>query len=805
MAPLISPQHQAVIRLETYFPRFKQDHWRGVCLLLAVLTTGFLFANQQYGLWVENEIPIGILCIVLTLYIDLLAIRLFSNATYYAGLNSITGSGNYERHGFTYDAMTVLYHGQDDLTGAFLESSFGQHIYIRAELSKPLVMQWLTSNRLCIKSTVISPVSNRSTTLIDIVQAIMTHDSGFVTFMKSHGVTNDTLLGAAHLVMGHYYQIKRQERWWSRDVLGRRGSLGRELTLGAWRDYVPYTKPVTTNVTAPNEFEQHYLNFLHSILQSRRDSNILLIAPDTDINRMLIEKLQHSFIVGTALGSINTMSIMTIDHDALLFENGTTIDVESALRRVLTEASDAGNMIIVLDELEGVAARYATKGVLFTHIIEEFLTANRIHVIITSTSTTYPNLKRTELPLVKRCEEVVVEALTEETLLRYLTTYIYSIEATMKTVFSYHALTAITKTVYAYDVPLGARVQEIASTIAREYANQPIITHDMAERSLGNLLDLPIGPLTENERDILLSIERIMQQEVVGQSRAINAIGIALRRTRASLIDTTQPQASFLFLGPSGVGKTETAKTLAKVYFGNETAMLRFDMSEFADHEALSRLIGSETHPSFFESQLQMHPRGIILFDEFEKAHTDVQAICLQLLDEGQITTYSGAVLRFRPYIIIATSNAGSDLIARTRDKRTDSPTLDSDIIAHIIRTRALTPELIGRFTDVILFDALTTQEEVTIAHQLITALGLRVRERGFALSVEPTVPDLIVEQYHNSQFGARTIRHAIEHVLEDIIATHIIRGDVKPGDTIFITKEDLPRSTRGDGSLVLY
>ena len=161
------------------------------------------------------------------------------------------------------------------------------------------------------------------------------------------------------------------------------------------------------------------------------------------------------------------------------------------------------------------------------------------------------------------------------------------------------------------------------------------------------------------------------------------------------------------------------------------------------------------------------------------------------------MTTYGGTVLHFRQHIIIATSNAGSQLIARTKDKRAESPTLDSDVIAHIIQTRALAPELIGRFGDVILFDALTPTDEVTIANQLIAALGHKIRERGFTLVVQDGVGETIVEQDHNSQFGARPIRHAIEHILEDIIATRIIRGDAKPGDSTTISRDDLPRSTR--------
>lgn len=797
MSVSISKQHKAVIQFEQYFSRRQQDYWRGSALLLLTLGIGLLFVDGTVADIVDEQILIGVLCLVLATYVDLLVLRLFSNATYYAGLFSTTGSGNYQEHGLTYDAMVVLSAGQHDLTKAFLESSFGQHIYVRAELSEGVVKAWLTSERHPVKAAVVSLSVGRATSLIDVVQAILTHDVAFLRFLEHHGVTHDTLLGAAHLVLGHYYQTKRLERWWSRDQLSRRGSLGRELTLGAWREYVPYTEPVAINTETPNEFEQHYLNFLHTILQSRRDSNILLVAPDRDWNRVLLEKLQHTFVTGTALGSINTMSVMTVDHDSLLFENTTTVSVEAALRSILTEASLAGNMVLVLPDLEQVAARYAAKGVLFTHILEEFLTADRLHVIITSTTEAYPVIKRTELALIKRCEEVVVEALTEETLLRYLTHHIYSIEAKNKTVFSYHALTAIAKTVYAYDVPLGARVQEIAATIAKEYFGQALITHDMAERSLGTLLDLPVGPLTQNERDILLSIERIMQQEVVGQDRAIHAVGIALRRMRAALVDTKRPLASFLFLGPSGVGKTETAKTLAKVYFGNADALLRFDMSEFADGEGLPRLIGSETTSSLLEDRLLQHPRGLILLDEFEKSHPDVQELFLQILDEGQVHTYSGTVLHFRQYIIIATSNAGSQLIARTKDKRAESPILDSDVIAHIIQTRALAPELIGRFGDIILFDALTFADEVTIANQLIATLGHRILERGFILAVQDGVGETIVEQYHNSQFGARPIRHAIEHILEDIIATRIIRGDAKPGDTITISREDLPRSTR--------
>lgn len=782
-----------IIAIEHQFPKSSQDRYRGTLLLLISSSIGIIGVDTYYTDLLTNTAALwGGLAVFSGLYLEAVLLLLYSNSAYYSGLASKTGRGNYRQTGITYDVAKVLHKKADDITGAFLSSTFGAHIYVRCGLTHEEVAAWCMTNRQHLPASILATPDNRPTTLTDVIDAMLIHDSSFVQLLHTHGITADTFRGAGDLILLHYYTKKRRERWWSRDTLGSRGSLGRSLTLGAWREYVPYTIALPKNTESPTEEDEQYLTHFSEVLQSRRDSNLIIVAPDQATSHDLLGKLQHQFEAGTTLGAINSMSLIRIDHHSLLSNHPDTVSVEAAIRIILTEATQAGNMTIVIDDIVQVMSEYRTRGVLFTHILEEFLTADRVHVILTTTPAQYAILRKESLSLVKRCHETIIEPLSTERMMQLLGSIVFTTEEKYDTIVSYDALTAITETAITYDAPTTETARRLLDTVCANYAGMPIITRDQALSCLGSTLDLPIGTPSEEERDILLTLESHLAQTIVGQERAIRAIAIALRRMRANLTDTSRPVASFLFLGPSGVGKTETAKTLAQVYFKGADQMMRLDMSEYAHEHSLEDLLGSPDRPSILEQHLALHSRGLILLDEFEKAHEHVKQLFLQILAEGTCTTYDGSPLRFRQHLIIATSNAGSELIARTSEKRAMVPALDSDIIAHIIQTGTLSAELIGRFGDVILFDALTHSDEITIANQIMTRIIQKTTERGFTLQIAPAVTELIVAQAHNSTFGARPLRHHIEHTIEDIIATHIIRGDVKPGDTITIGETDL-------------
>ncbi len=792
MTQRIPTNHRAVLTIEQHFNKSTQDMIRGICLMLLTIGLAAL-AIDGWRYDIMNEWALlGGLLVIAGIYTELLLLRLFSNYVYYQGLFSHTGSGNYNTPSITYDVSKVTYTQETDITRAFLQSTFGQQIYARSELQQEQVETWLQGKRKHVSLAVLTVSDHETTTLADLVDAILLHDDTFVTFLRSAGITPDVFQGAARLVLERYYEKKRQERWWGRDNLSRRGSLGRELTLGAWRDYVPYTESVALSEDPVSEEIVHRLTSIEKILQARRDSNIVIIAPDATIGEELMSTLQHRFVSGTALGAINAMSLITIEHERIVLEKHDTVSIEMTLREILTEATRAGNMTIVINDIGRINTYYARYGVQFLHIIEEFLTADRLHVIITTTPQEYGVLKQDALAILKRCQELIIEPATEEIILKDLISKVSQYETSHKVICSYQALMAIIRTTRTYSEPTIESGRRFLREVIALNSNQPIITESLALDTLNQRYGLPVGTIQATEKNVLLSLEPLLHQQIVGQDRAISALANTLRRMRAQLHTEGRPFASFLFLGPSGVGKTETAKALALLYYGSNSHLIRLDMSEYSDENSVTRLIGSLEQPSQFEAHLLSVTEGILLLDEFEKAHHTVQTLFLQMLDEGLLTSYTGSTINCKRFIIIATSNAGSDLIAKTTDKRALSPVLDSDVISHIIGKRLLPTELIGRFDEVILFDALTTDDEITIAHQIITDITYRIEDKGFVLRVDPTVVPLLVHQYHDARFGARPIRHAIEHVIEDIIAKHIIRGDVRPGDTIEITPKDI-------------
>lgn len=791
MKPVPSRRLATILAVESKFSSLGQNRMRGLCLIGITLGIAALTTIQTFEMPLPAAPLLGGILIISAIYLELIMLRLFTNSAYYRGLASKTGQGNYSQCGYTYEVVRIMQAKPSDLTGAFLQSTFGTHIYVRAELPNEVLPVWLRSNRTTIPATAMAERTDQATTLTDVVDCILTHDTAFVQFLKQQGITIDSFRGAATLIATTYYNQKRRERWWGRDQLSQRGSLGRSLTLGAWREYVPYTIPLDPIQSSQDE-QSHYVTQMSEVLQSRRDSNLIMIAPDTVTCLRLIAALQHSLNSGTALGSINSMSMITIDHDAILATHQTTITIEAAIRSILQAAEKAGNMSIVIAHLREVHNRYLTRGVQFLHILEEFMTASLVHVIIVTTPSEYGHIRNDAITLIKRGHELVIEPLTTEQLISLLIPHLLRYESATNTLMSYGALAAIAEITLTSETPTLEHGVRLLTSVFEHYHREPLITRNQTLAHLGSTLGLPIGPIGDTERDLLLSLETRMQQTIVGQERALEAIASALRRRRANLTDGTKPVASFLFLGPSGVGKTETAKTIAHVYFGGEEKMIRLDMSEYAAYESQSKLLGEGESIGVLEQHLVHHPQGLILLDEFEKADTAVKQLFLQILDEGYVTAGNGRVLNFRAHMIIATSNAGSDLIAKTSHTRALAPILDSDIIAHVIARGLLSAELIGRFSEVILFDALTPTDELTIVEQMLSAIAKKISAQGFALSYEPDVAAAIVERAHDGSFGARPLRHATEQTIEDVVATRIIRGDVRPGDMITIQKRDV-------------
>lgn len=312
---------------------------------------------------------------------------------------------------------------------------------------------------------------------------------------------------------------------------------------------------------------------------------------------------------------------------------------------------------------------------------------------------------------------------------------------------------------------------------------------------------IPVEKVAEEEGKRLLNLEKLLHGRVIGQEEAVKAVAKAIKRGRAGLKDPRRPIGSFLFLGPTGVGKTELSKALAETVFGSEQAMIRVDMSEYMEKHSVSKLVGSPPGYVGYEEggqlseKVRRHPYSVILFDEIEKAHLDVFNILLQVLDEGHITDAQGRKVDFKNTILIMTSNAGAQSIMSPKhlgfgakdDEKKNYETMKSSVMEEI--RRLFKPEFLNRIDDIIVFHSLNREEIRKIVTLLLRELQDRCREQmDITLNVRPSVRDYIADKGYDEKYGARPLKRAIQNQIEDALAEEILSGKIKAGDTVNAT-----------------
>jgi ATP-dependent Clp protease ATP-binding subunit ClpB len=349
----------------------------------------------------------------------------------------------------------------------------------------------------------------------------------------------------------------------------------------------------------------------------------------------------------------------------------------------------------------------------------------------------------------------------------------------------YGKLTELHRQLEAAEVKL-ADSQTTGKSLLREEVTEA----DIAE-IISKWTGIPLNKLVETEREKLLHLEDELHQRVVGQEEAVTAVAEAIQRSRAGLADPNRPTASFIFLGPTGVGKTELAKALAAYLFDSEEALIRIDMSEYMEKHAVSRLIGAPPGYVGYEEggqlteSIRRRPYAVILFDEIEKAHPDVFNVMLQILDDGRVTDSQGHTVDFKNTVIIMTSNIGSQYIldiAGDDSKYDEMKGRVMEAMSHSFR-----PEFLNRIDDIIIFHGLQKHQLRGIVQIQVARLEKRLAERKMSLKLADSALDFLADVGYDPVYGARPLKRAIQRELETTIAKGILRGDFKEGDTVFV------------------
>ncbi|MFF4472060.1 ATP-dependent Clp protease ATP-binding subunit [Streptomyces sp. NPDC001599] len=585
------------------------------------------------------------------------------------------------------------------------------------------------------------------------------------------------------------------------------------------------------------------------ILSRRSKNNPVLIGEPGVGKTAIVEGLAQRIVAGEVPNTLKDKRVVTLDLSAMVAGAQYRGQFEERLKKVIEDVQQArGDIILFIDELHTVVGAGASgeSSMDAGNMLKPALARGELHVVGATTIDEYRKYVEKDAALERRFQPVMVPEPSVEETVQILEGLRDAYEAHHQVRFADGALTAAAELSDRYvgdrflpdkaiDVmdQAGARVrlrnasrstevvgredriaklrrEQEQAVAAEDYARAGELKREIAEAEgelagieerregvvsvtaddiadvISRRTGIPVSQLTAGEKERLLRLEEEMHARIVGQDEAVTAVSRAVRRNRAGMGDPDRPVGSFLFLGPTGVGKTELAKTLAELLFGDEKRMIRFDMSEFQEKHTVARLVGAPPGYVGYEEAGQLtekvrrQPYSVVLFDEVEKAHPDVFNTLLQILDDGRLTDGQGRTVDFRHCVVIMTSNIGAH---RILDHKGDVSDLKDELMQEL-RSRFL-PEFLNRIDEIIVFHGLTEDDLSRIVDHLLARSERRVHAQGMTLKVTEAARRLLIAHGHQPEFGARPLRRTIQAELDNRVADLLLGGEADPGDTI--------------------
>jgi ATP-dependent Clp protease ATP-binding subunit ClpA len=699
-------------------------------------------------------------------------------------------------------AYTIYKISPTDITAGFFGSPIGSYVLLRCGINKELFDSFLVQRKKFISEEdfVVNPKEN-IITWDDFILAIYEHDKELQTFLFKYGIQKNELLSVVDWIIEKDSAFYSLEWWWSNDNLSRVPSLGQDWSYGQIYTLNKYRKGIPSAMSDRYEIHSSYgvdeLKEIEAILSRSRGANAMLVGDDDAGKLQIISHLGQMIKEGVVLPQLKHRTIVLFDTDSFISQNGDKISFESEFKKIMIEAVLAGNIIMVIENFPSFITSSKTLGSDIPAIIEPFLSSPYLQIIVLSDTDNFHQIIEKNVLLMQNFEKVFIKDIGNSNTIKVLENELIKFE-TGKLFFTYQSLVAIAESAERYfadGIMPDKAVDLLLEIIPRLKAmNKEVVLKEDVLDLVKIKTGIPVGIVSKDEKDKLLNLEKVLHQRIVGQDEAIVAISNAVRRSRSGIVNPNRPISSFLFLGPTGVGKTETTKALNEVFFGKEGHIMRLDMSEYSSIDATSKLIGSfETnHTGVLATMLHEHQYGVLLLDEFEKTTPEVMNLFLQVLDEGFFSDNFGKKINARNLIIIATSNAGSEMIWEAMKSGDDLINSKEKIIENIIKQGIFKPELLNRFDGVVVFHPLSNVHLKKISRLMLEKLHERLSENGINLVVNDTIVDYIAKYGTDPKFGARPINRAIQEKVEQIIAKKIIDGSVKKGEEIALTTQDL-------------
>lgn len=611
-------------------------------------------------------------------------------------------------------------------------------------------------------------------------------------FMVVHEVTLEAFMKAQD------YLEKKQNQWrkimiWDEDFHTRHL---KGVNRGWLSAPTPALDAISQDLTQA-VYRQNFADFIGrksivsqvlAILSQDSDRNVLLIGEAGAGKSTLVQYLAKMIVSGDAPDILATKRIVQLDSSRLVSGVNNEGEMAAVLKSAFEEIKNIGNIIVYIDEIHELGVGDAGKNFNIYALLTPYIESNNFQFIASTERSNYARIIQKEGSLARLFHQVEIPEATIEDTLEILQTRAVEFEIAKGIITTFSALAYMSQKakqlIHERTLPDSA-LYLFQECKTQATANQ--ITTDIVKAVLSRKINVPLADLDTTQKKLLLNLEPVIHQKMIGQELAVKVVADTLRRAATSMREANRPIGSFLFVGPTGVGKTELAKILAEIYFKQSNSFIRIDMSEYQTAEAVNRLLGTPDNPGELTEAIKNKPYCLILLDEFEKAHPQILTLFLQVLDDGRLTGGDSKTVDFTNTIIIATSNAGSLTIAQGLGQNKPLDLIENDVRQELLSV--IKPELVNRFDSIVIFKPLSQFDLEKIVSIKLAALKEHLIEQGYVVDFNKDLISELARQGYDPVLGARPLRRLIQDTLEANISKLILKDELKKGEAITLDR----------------
>lgn len=625
----------------------------------------------------------------------------------------------------------------------------------------------------------------------------ISNDSILDLFLDS-GVTSDQIRNVLEWirlgdVMRESYESNR-----SIAIFKPRGDMNKAMTAVA----TPYLNSFSEDLTAlarkgylsSNVLRQEKMEELYRVIEANNKSALLVGYPGVGKENIL-KSLANLMVTEDVPLFLQDKRLISLSLARFVSISASEGRIQENFLRLTNEVIRAGNIILIINDIHnmvGVSSQ-GIENIDLSEMLLDIISQYNIMVIGTTDPKNYIKYLENH-PISSVMSKIEIEEPNFNETVQILESKSFSIEYKYKIFFSYQSLERIVKLTnnYIHDMFQPSKaikiMEEVAVMVKKKKGQNRLITSEDVSELVSEKVNIPLSQVSLSESNKLLHMEELLHKRIVGQDEAVKMISSALRRARAEIRDEKKPITNLLFLGPTGVGKTELAKAVAEIFFGKEDDIIRLDMSEYQENTSIERLIGSEGSQDggVLTNAIKQNPFSLLLLDEIEKAHPDILNIFLQVMDDGRLTDAMGTTVDFSNCIIIATSNAAAFYLQDQLQKGVDMETIKRDLMEKELRP-FFKPEFLNRFNGIVLFKPLTQDEIEQITKLLLDKVAIRLKEKGIEFRPSDESIKKLAQIGFSKQYGARPLKRTIESSVDDALATYLLSGKINRRDTVIL------------------